>query len=163
MDGNAVERRHVVDRGRTQAKAASALMAAASTARKNQTLLRLAALLRTNAGDAQIDGFEMSYRQSLTFLPSWARGLQAFVNFTKLNLSGSNTADFSGYNPKSLGGGINFVRGRLALKTTISYLGDTRTGAVAASATVPVDTFNYQAKRMRIGVNATYNQITFSI
>ncbi len=112
---------------------------------------------RTNAGDAQIDGFELSYRQSLTFLPSWARGLQAFVNFTKLNLSGTNTADFSGYNPKSLGGGLNFVRGRLALKTTISYLGDTRTGAVAASATVPVGTFNYQAKRLRIGVNATYN------
>ena len=121
------------------------------------SLLTYQIATRTNAGDAQIDGFEMSYRQSLTFLPSWARGLQAFVNFTKLNLSGSNTADFSGYNPKSLGGGINFVRGRLALKTTISYLGDTRTGAVAASATVPVDTFNYQAKRMRIGVNATYN------
>ncbi|MSU51746.1 MAG: hypothetical protein EXS37_22095 [Opitutus sp.] len=112
---------------------------------------------RTNAGDAKIDGFELSYRQSLTFLPSWARGFQVFVNFTKLNLSGGNTADFSGYNPKSLGGGINFVRSRLSIKTTISYLGDTRTGAVAASATVPVGTFNYQTKRTRVGVNATYS------
>ncbi len=111
---------------------------------------------RTNAGDAQIDGLELSYRQSLTFLPSWARGFQVFVNYTKLNLGGGNTADFSGYNPKSLGGGINFIRGRLALKTTLSYLGDTRTGAVAASATVAPNTFNYQAKRTRLGVNATY-------
>lgn len=112
---------------------------------------------RTNAGDAQIDGLELAYRQSLTFLPSWARGFQVFVNYTKLKLSGNNSADFSGYNPKSLSGGVNFVRSRFALKATISYLGDTRTGAVAASATVAPDTFNYQAKRTRVGVNATYS------
>jgi len=112
---------------------------------------------RTNSGNAKIDGLEFSYRQSLTFLPSWARGFQVFVNFTKLNLSGNNTADFSGYTPKSLSGGVNFVRSRISLKTTISYLGETRTGAVAASATVAPNTFNYQAKRTRIGVNATYS------
>ena len=50
-----------------------------------------------------------------------------------------------------------FVRGRLVLKWTISYLGDIPTGAVAASATVPAGTFNYQARRTRIGVNAQYN------
>jgi len=110
-----------------------------------------------NGGDAKIQGFEFSYRQSLTFLPAWARGLQVFVNFTKLNLSGSRTADFSGYNPKSIAGGINFVRGRFALKTTISHLGDTRTGAVAANATTPANTFNYQKKRTRIGANATFS------
>lgn len=112
---------------------------------------------RTNAGDAEIDGLELSYRQSLTFLPRWARGLQVFVNYTKLNLGGSNTADFSGYNPQTISGGINFLRGRFAIKTTISHLDDVRTGAVAASATVAPDTFNYQAKRTRIGVNATYS------
>ena len=112
---------------------------------------------RTNAGDAQIDGLELSYRQSLTFLPHWARGFQVFANFTKLNLGGKNTADFSGYNPKSLAGGINFVRSRLSLKWTISHLGDVRTGSVAASATVAPNTSNYQAKRTRIGVNAAYS------
>ncbi|MEY2880011.1 MAG: hypothetical protein RLZZ15_2391, partial [Verrucomicrobiota bacterium] len=112
---------------------------------------------RTNAGDAKIDGLEMSYRQSLTFLPTWARGFQAFVNYTKLNLSGSNTADFSGYNPKTIGGGLNFVRGRIALKSTISILGDVRTGLNAVSATIPADTYSYQKKRTRIGVNATYS------
>jgi iron complex outermembrane receptor protein len=111
---------------------------------------------RTNEGDAQIDGFEVSYRQSLTFLPRWARGFQVFVNYTKLKLGGSNTADFSGYNPRTISGGVNFLRGRFAIKTTISHLDDVRTGAVAASATVAPNTFNYQAKRTRIGVNATY-------
>jgi len=112
---------------------------------------------RTNAGDAQIDGLELTYRQSLTFLPSWARGFQIFANYTKLKLGGNNTSDFSGYNPKTISGGINFVRSRFALKTTISMLDDIRTGSVAASATVAPDTSNYQAARTRIGVNATYS------
>ncbi len=112
---------------------------------------------RTNVGDAEIDGLELSYRQSLTFLPSWARGLQVFVNYTKLNLGGNNTADFSGYNPQTISGGINFIRPRFSIKTTISHLDDVRTGAVAASATVAPNTFNYQAKRTRIGINATYS------
>lgn len=34
---------------------------------------------RFNAGDATINGIEFGYRQSLTFLPRWARGLQLFV------------------------------------------------------------------------------------
>ena len=112
---------------------------------------------RTNGGDAQIDGLELSYRQSLTFLPRWARGLQVFVNYTKLKLGGSNASDFSGYNPQTISGGVNFLRGRFAIKTTISMLDDVRTGSVAASATVAPNTFNYQAKRTRVGVNATYS------
>jgi TonB-dependent receptor len=110
-----------------------------------------------NGGDARIRGVEFSYRQALTFLPSWARGFQVFANATKLSLSGSRTADFSGYAPKSLSGGVSFIRGRLALKWTISVLGDIPTGAVAASATVAPGTFNYQARRTRIGVNAQYS------
>ncbi len=112
---------------------------------------------RTNAGDAEIDGLELTYRQSLTFLPHWARGFQVFVNYTKLNLGGNNASDFSGYNPKSISGGVNFLRGRFAIKTTVSHLGDVRTTAVAASATVAPNTFNYQKKRTRVGVNATYS------
>lgn len=121
------------------------------------SLLNYMISTRTNSGDAKVQGVEFSYRQSLTFLPKWARGFQVFVNATKLNLSGSNTADFSGYNPKSIAGGINFIRPRFSLKATISYTGDTNTGAVAASATVAPNTFNYQAKRTRIGLTGQYS------
>ncbi len=121
------------------------------------TLLTYDISTRNNIGDAKITGVEFSYRQALTFLPKWARGFQVFVNATKLNLSGANTADFSGYNPKTASGGINFVRSRFAIKGTISYIGDTRTAAVASSATIPTETFNYQAKRTRIGLNAQYS------
>ncbi|MBC7369318.1 MAG: TonB-dependent receptor [Undibacterium sp.] len=121
------------------------------------TLLSYDITTRNNIGDAKITGVEFSYRQSLTFLPKWARGFQVFVNATKLNLSGANTADFSGYTPKTAAGGINFVRARFAIKGTLSYIGDTNTAAVATSATIPAGTFNYQAKRTRIGLNAQYS------
>ncbi|OYU73332.1 MAG: hypothetical protein CFE32_21225, partial [Alphaproteobacteria bacterium PA3] len=75
------------------------------------SLLSYQIATRTNAGAAQIDGVELAYRQSLTFLPPWARGFQVFVNYTKLK----------------------------------------------PSATVAPDTVHYQAKRTRIGVNATYS------
>ena len=112
---------------------------------------------RTNAGDARITGFELAYRQSLTFLPNWARGVQVFVNATKLSLSGSNTADFTGYNPESLAGGVNLVRPRFFVKFTVSHLGDTQRGLVAPSATVPAGTYNYQARRTRLGLNGQYS------
>jgi TonB-dependent receptor len=114
---------------------------------------------RNNVGDAKIDGLEFGYRQSLTFLPAWARGFQVFANYTKLHLSGSNTADFTGFNPDVVAGGVNFVRARYFIKGTLSYLGDTRRSLVAESAAngIPANTYNYQGKRTRIGVNAQYS------
>ncbi len=114
---------------------------------------------RFNAGDAKILGLEFGYRQSLTFLPHWARGLQVFVNATKLELSGNNTADFTGFNPETYAGGINFVRGRVSIKSTISHLGDTRRSLVAVNTAngIPANTYNYQGKRTRIGINAQYS------
>ena len=52
----------------TQAKAASALMAAASTARKNQALTRLAALLRDNTAALQIENAKDLDRASVAGL-----------------------------------------------------------------------------------------------
>jgi iron complex outermembrane receptor protein len=112
---------------------------------------------RSNGGNAKITGIEFNYRQALTFLPKWAQGFQIFGNATKLNLKGRNTADFAGYNPKTASGGISYVRPRFSIKATIAYIGDTNTGAVATSATIPTGTFNYQAKRTRIGLNGTYS------
>jgi len=110
-----------------------------------------------NSGDASIKGMEFSYRQSLTFLPAWAKGVQVFVNATKLELGGSNTADFAGYSPKTYAGGISLVRPRYFVKLTYNYQGETRTASVATSATVPPDTSNYQGGKKRLGINARYS------
>lgn len=113
----------------------------------------------TNAGNAKLKGIEFGYHQSLTFLPHWARGIQLFINATKLQVSGSATADFSSFNPSSLSGGVNYLRGRLFLRATYSYQGETRRTAIAASVAggIPPNTYNYQAKQSRVSVNAQYS------
>lgn len=115
---------------------------------------------RSNTTEAtKVKGFELYYRQSLNpFVPSWARGFQVFVQFTKLKVDGPNNADFTGFNPETFSGGINYARGRVTVKGTISYLGDMRRGAVAVSAAngIPADTYNYQAKRTRYGLTINY-------
>jgi iron complex outermembrane receptor protein len=113
----------------------------------------------TNIGDAKITGFEFTYRQSLTFLPQWARGFQVFVNGTKMSLSGSTTADFTGFNPSAYSGGINFIRSRYFIKLTCTHQGETRRGAVAANVAngIPAGTFNYQDARTRWSISAQYS------
>ncbi len=113
----------------------------------------------TNTGDARVDGLEFSYRQSLTFLPVWARGLQVFFNGTRMQLSGSTTADFTGFNPSSYAGGINFIRPRYFIKLTVTHQGETRRGAVAANLAngIPAGTYNYQDARTRWSVSAQYS------
>jgi iron complex outermembrane receptor protein len=114
---------------------------------------------RTNAGNVKIIGYELGYTQSLLFLPRWASGLQVFVNATRLELSGSNTADFEGYAPRDYAGGINLVRPRYSVKLSFTYQGETQQNAVAASAAngIPANTFQYKARVLRIGLNAQYS------
>jgi len=114
---------------------------------------------RTNVGDAQIDGFEFNYRQNLTFLPTWARGLQVFVSTTQLNLSGSNTADFSSFNKSISAGGVNFVRPRYFIKVSFTHLPAAQRGLVAANAAtgIPANTYNYQSSRMRWALSTQYS------
>jgi iron complex outermembrane receptor protein len=112
-----------------------------------------------NSGDAAVRGTEFSYRQSFTFLPPWARGLQVFVNATWLDVEGSNSADFTGFNPRTYAAGISLTRPRYFIKLTYNYQGEIRTGAAAVNAAngIPPETYNYQAEKKRLGVSAQYS------
>ena len=114
---------------------------------------------RTNAGDAKIVGYEMGYKQNLFFLPSWARGFTVYVNATKLTLTGSNTANFTGYAPETFAAGIDFVRPRFYVKLSMNYQGETRNTLVAVSAAngIPPGTYNWFGANRRIGLSASYS------
>ena len=114
---------------------------------------------RTNVGRVRIIGYELGYTQSLLFLPAWASGLQVFLNATRLELSGSNTADFEGYAPRDYAGGINLVRPRYSVKLSFTYQGETQQNAVAANVGngIPPGTFQYKARVLRVGLNAQYS------
>ena len=76
-----------------------------------------------------------------------------------MTLSSSTTADFTGFNPSSYAGGINFIRARYFIKLTCTHQGETRRGAVAANVAngIPTGTFNYQDARTRWGLSAQYS------
>jgi TonB-dependent receptor len=114
---------------------------------------------RHNAGDAKITGYEFTWTQKLTFLPHWARGIRVFFNATKLELSGSNTADFAGYAPENYSGGMDFVRSRYQVKLGITYQAETKGSMVAVSDAngIPEGTYNYRGEAFKMRLNAEYS------
>jgi TonB-dependent receptor len=110
-----------------------------------------------NVGDAKVTGFEYSYRQSLTFLPRWARGLQVFVSGSRMRLHGNQAANFTGFNPSSYAGGIHLIRPRFLIKLGGTYQAETRRTPVAQSATIPANTYDYQVAALRYTLNVQYN------
>jgi len=73
-------------------------------------------ITKQNVGEARINGVEISYKQSLFFLPAWGKNFQVFGNGTSLKLSGSNAADFSRYSPRIYNWGVNFARGKISAR-----------------------------------------------
>ena len=112
---------------------------------------------RFNGGDARVRGMEFTYRQSLTFLPHWARGAQVFVNYTRSNLGGSATADFTGFNPQTLSWGLNFTRPRYAIKFSSTEGKETKRAAVAANAATPAGSYQWQGALKRYTLSFEYS------
>jgi hypothetical protein len=100
---------------------------------------------------------EFTYRQSLTFLPRWASGVQVFANYTRSTLSGSTTADFTGFNPQTLSWGVNFVRPRYNVKFSSTEGKETKRNAVATSATTPAGTYVWQGALKRYTLSFEYS------
>jgi TonB-dependent receptor len=112
----------------------------------------------SNIGDADIMGFEFGYKQALTFLPQWARGVQVFINHTKMSLGGSNASDFSGFNPKNTSWGVQLTRPRYVVKLNCSIMGETRRAPVAASVAsgIPAGTYLWQGAYRRYTLSGEY-------
>lgn len=112
----------------------------------------------TNVGEAKVTGVEFGYKQALTFLPHWARGIQVFVNHTKMTLGGENASDFSGFNPKNTSWGVQLTRPRYLVKLNCSMMGETRRTPVAANAAsgIPVGTYLWQGDYRRYTLSGEY-------
>ncbi len=54
----------------------------------------------------RMEGVDFNYRQALTFLPHWGRGVQVFANATSLRLLGDEDSNFAGFIPRSASWGV---------------------------------------------------------
>jgi iron complex outermembrane receptor protein len=114
----------------------------------NDDYLNYTVVTKANGGNASVKGYEASWRQSLHFLPSWARGFSMFANATISKVSGPNERDFTPFAHKNLNWGASYARRSFTFRWNVAYAYKVTGAAVAASATVPAGTFAYVAPQI---------------
>lgn len=114
-------------------------------------------LTQRNFGSATIQGLELAYRQVLApLLPMLPKGLEVYANVTTLTLGGPNAGNFTNFSPHEANGGVSYVHPRFSVKVNTQRTGWIRGSAVAASATVPPNAYNYIAPQTRVDLSAEY-------
>ena len=106
-------------------------------------------------GTVRMEGFDFNYKQALTFLPPWARGLQVFANGSWQRALGDESANFAGYIPKSGSWGISLTRKKYNVRVNWNYRGRQRRAAVTGVGIEP-GTFNWGSKRLYLDVLGEY-------
>ncbi len=110
-------------------------------------------------GAVRLTGVDFSYKQALTGLPFWARGVQVFANASAQRVTGDGTAttNFAGYIPRSGSWGISLTREKYNLRINWNYRGRQRAGAVAAGTGIEPGTYNWNSKRLYIDISGEYS------
>jgi len=112
---------------------------------------------QTNLPDpVKTTGVSFNYKQALTFLPSWARGVSVFANASAQRVTGDTSNSFSGYTPRLYNWGVSVSRPKFTVRANWNYTGRKRLGPVAAGRSIAPGTFNWSSKRLVADLNADY-------
>ena len=104
----------------------------------------------------RMTGLEFEYKQALTFLPQWARGVQVFANANILRTQGEAAANFNGFTPQTYNWGVSLSRPKYTLRANWNYRGRQRGGAVTGRS-IGEGTYNWNAKQLYVDLQADYN------
>ena len=108
------------------------------------------------AGIVRTTGFDVAYKQSLTFLPAWARGLHAFANASVQRATGEGAQNFAGYVPRTFNWGLSLTRERYNVRVNWNYRGRQR-GTAVAGVGIESGTYNWGSKKLSADVQAEYH------
>lgn len=112
-------------------------------------------------GLVRMEGTEFDYKQVLTFLPQWARGVQVFANLTAQRAVGDVTASFSNYQPRIYNWGASLTRPKYNVRMNWNYRGPRRTAPIATSArSIEPGSFNWIGQALYIDLKGEYNLST---
>jgi TonB-dependent receptor len=103
------------------------------------------------AGTVRTEGINFNYKQALTFLPPWARGVQVFANASAQRVTGDDTVSFAGFIPRSGSWGISLTRPKYNLRLNWNYRGMSRNNRLSGNS-IEDGTFNWTSKRLYIDV-----------
>ena len=104
----------------------------------------------------RMTGIDVNYRQALTFLPRWARGVQIFANGSAQRVIGDAATNFNGYIPRTGSWGISLSRERYNVRLNWNYLGRQRRGIVTGRGIEP-GTYTWGSKRSYIDLTGEYS------
>ena len=108
------------------------------------------------ATPVRMSGVDFSYKQALTFLPHWARGVQVYANAAALTAKGDDSNSFQGYVPRTVAWGVSLSRPRYNLQVKWNYNSPRRLAPVAAARGIEPGTYNWGSKRMLVDVIGEY-------
>jgi len=106
-------------------------------------------------GKVRMEGVDFSYKQALTFLPQWGRGVQVFANASSQRLLGDETASLNGFISRSASWGVSLTRQKWNARVNWNYRGRQRNAPVTGVGLEP-GTFNYSGKRLYVDVLGEY-------
>ena len=107
------------------------------------------------AGIVRTEGWDFNYKQALTFLPAWARGVQVFANGSAQRVTGDDTVSFAGFIPRSGSWGVSVTRQKYNVRVNWNYRGRSRNNLVQGNSIEP-GTFNWTSKRLYVDVVGEY-------
>ncbi len=109
------------------------------------------------ADTVRMQGISVNYKQALTFLPNWARGVQVFANGNAQRLLGPASGNFPGFVPRTASWGASLTRARYSVRANWNYRGHQRRAAIAnpgPATSIEPGTFTYWSKRLYLDLNA---------
>jgi iron complex outermembrane recepter protein len=101
------------------------------------------------------EGYDVQYKQALTFLPQWARGIQVFANGAAQRMTGEEADNFANFIPKTATWGVSLNRPKYSLKVNWNYKSRHRRATVTGASIEP-GTFAWGSKRLFVDVIAEY-------
>lgn len=104
-------------------------------------------------GAVTVSGVDFNYRQPLSFLPHFARGVQVFFNGALQRVTGESADAFSGYVPKTANWGVSLARERFTLRARWNYTGENRAAQIAVARGIPEGTYNWRAARLLLNLS----------
>lgn len=105
-----------------------------------------------NAGDAKIQGIEMSFQGPLGFLGPWGEPFELILNYTRLNLDGDNEGDFEDFIPETGNLGLKYTKNRWLVFAKWNYRGEQRREFVEE----PVNGAEYIKSRLELDINVEF-------
>ncbi|MEY2880512.1 MAG: hypothetical protein RLZZ15_2892, partial [Verrucomicrobiota bacterium] len=107
-------------------------------------------------GSVRSEGFDVSYKQALTFLPPWARGVQVFANGAVTHFTNDAVDAFANSIPKTASWGVSLNRERYVLRANWNYKSRHRRAAITPGFSIEPGTYAWGSKRLFVDLVGEY-------